>query len=40
MGEKRNVYMSVAGKPKRKRPLGRQRCRWIDNIKRGLLEIG
>jgi hypothetical protein len=35
---KRNVYMLL--KPKRKRPLGRPRHRWIVNIKINLLEIG
>jgi hypothetical protein len=40
MGEKRNVYKLFVGKPKGKRPLGRQRRRWIDNIKMHLLEIG
>jgi hypothetical protein len=40
MGEKRNVYMLLVGKPEGKRPLGRPRCRWIDNIKVDLLEIG
>jgi hypothetical protein len=40
MGEKRNVYRSLVGKPEGKRPLGRQRCRWVDNIKMDLLEIG
>jgi hypothetical protein len=39
MGEKRNVYKLV-GKPEGKRPLGRPRCRWMDNIKMDLLEIG
>jgi hypothetical protein len=38
MGEKRNVYRLLVGKPEGKRPLGRQRCRWIDNIKMDLLE--
>jgi hypothetical protein len=33
MGEKRNVYRSLVGKPEGKRPLGRPRRRWIDNIK-------
>jgi hypothetical protein len=35
MGEKRNTYEIVVGKPygKGKRPLGRPRCRWEDNIK-------
>jgi hypothetical protein len=40
MGEKRNAYRLVAGKPEGKRPLGRRRCRWIDNIKMYLIEIG
>jgi hypothetical protein len=40
MGEKRNVYTLLVGKPERKRPLGRPRRRWIDNIKIDLLEIG
>jgi hypothetical protein len=39
MGEKRNVYRLLVGKPERKRPLGRPRHRWIDNIKMDLLEI-
>jgi hypothetical protein len=39
MGEKRNVYRLLVGKPERKRPLGRPRCRWIDNIKMDLLDI-
>jgi hypothetical protein len=40
MGEKRNVYRLLVGKPEGKRPLGRSRSRWIDNIKMDLLEIG
>jgi hypothetical protein len=40
MGEKRNVYRLFLGKPEGKRPLGRPRRRWIDNIKMDLLEIG
>jgi hypothetical protein len=41
MGEKRNVYRKgKLGKPEGKRPLGRPRRRWIDNIKMDLLEIG
>jgi hypothetical protein len=34
MGEKRNVYRLLVGKPDGKRPVGRLRCRWIDNINR------
>jgi hypothetical protein len=30
----------LVGKPDGKRPLGRKRCRWVDNIKIDLLEIG
>jgi hypothetical protein len=40
MGEKRNVYRSLVGKPEGKRPLGRPRRRWIDKIKMDLLETG
>jgi hypothetical protein len=40
MGEKRNVYRSLVGKPEGKRPLGRPKLRWMDNIKIDLLEIG
>jgi hypothetical protein len=40
MGEKRNVYRLLVGKPEGKRPQGRPRRRWMDNIKMDLLEIG
>jgi hypothetical protein len=40
MGEKRNLYRLLVGNPEGKRPLGRSRCRWMDNIKMNLLEIG
>jgi hypothetical protein len=40
MGEKRNVYRLLVGKPEGKRPLGRPRRKWIYNIKMDLLEIG
>jgi hypothetical protein len=33
MGEKRNAYRILVGMPERKRPLGRPRRRWVDNIK-------
>jgi hypothetical protein len=38
MGEKRNVYRLLVGKPEGKRPLERTRRKWMDNIKMGLLE--
>jgi hypothetical protein len=40
IGEKRNAYALLVGKPEGKRPLGRPRCRWVDNIGMDLLEIG
>jgi hypothetical protein len=40
MGEKKNAYRLLAGKPEGKKPLGRPRHRWVDNIKMDLLEIG
>jgi hypothetical protein len=40
MGEKRNAYRILVGMPEGKRPLGRPRRRWVDNIKMGLGEIG
>jgi hypothetical protein len=40
MWEKRNAYRLLAGKPEGKRPLGRPRRRWVDNIKLDLAEIG
>jgi hypothetical protein len=40
MGEKRNAYRLLVGKPEGRRPLGRPRSRWVDNIKMDLLEIG
>jgi hypothetical protein len=38
MGEKRNVYRLLVRKPEGRRPLGRPRHRWIDNIKIDLLD--
>jgi hypothetical protein len=40
MGEKMNAYRVLVGKPEGKRPLGKPRHSWIDNIKMDLLEIG
>jgi hypothetical protein len=39
MGEKRNAYRLLVGKPEGKISLGRPRYRWVDNIKMDLLEI-
>jgi hypothetical protein len=39
MGGKRNAYMLLVGKPEEKRPLGRPRRRWVDNIKMDILEL-
>jgi len=39
MAERRGVYMVVVGKPEGKRPLGRSRIRWEDNIKMDLQEV-
>ena len=40
MGEDRGVHRVLVGKPEGKRPLGRPRCRWEDNIKMDLQEVG
>jgi hypothetical protein len=40
MGEKRNAYRILVGKPEGRRPLERPRRRWVDNIKMDLREIG
>jgi hypothetical protein len=40
MGEMRNAYRILVGNPDGKRPLGRPRRRWVDNIKMDLREIG
>jgi hypothetical protein len=39
-GEKRTAYRILVGKPEGKRPLGRPRRRWVNNIKMVLREIG
>ena len=39
-GERRGVYRVLVEKPERKRPLGRSRHRWEDNIKMDLQEVG
>jgi hypothetical protein len=40
MEEKRNAYKILVGKPEGKRPLGRPRRRWVNNIKMYPREIG
>ena len=40
MGARRGVYRALVGKPEGKRPLGRRRRRWEDNIKMDLQEVG
>ena len=40
MGEERGVYRVLVGKPEGKRPLGRPRRRWVDNIRMDLQEVG
>ena len=40
MGGERGVYRVVVGKPDGKRPLGRPRRRWVDNIRIYLQEVG
>jgi len=39
MGEERGVYTVFVGKPERRRPLGRPRRRWVDNIRTDLQEV-
>jgi hypothetical protein len=39
MGKNGNAYRILVGRPEGKRPLGRPRHRWVDNIKRDLREI-
>jgi len=40
MGEERRVYTVLVGKPEGRRPLGRPRRRWVDNIRTDLQEVG
>jgi hypothetical protein len=39
LGEKRNAYRLLVGKPEGKRPLGRPRRRWMDNIRMDIREV-
>jgi hypothetical protein len=40
MGDERNTYRLLVRKPEGKRPLGRPRCSWLDNIRMDLVEVG
>jgi hypothetical protein len=40
MGEKRNAYRLLVGKPEGKRPIERPRRRWVDTIRMDLVEVG
>jgi len=40
MGEKRGIYRVLVGKPEGRRPLRRHKCRWEDNIKMDIQEVG
>jgi hypothetical protein len=40
MGERRGVYRELVGKPEGRRPLGRPRYRWEENIKMDLQKVG
>jgi len=40
MGEERGVYRVLVGKREGRRTLGRPRCRWVDNIRMDLQEVG
>jgi hypothetical protein len=40
MGAKMNAYWFLVGKPEEKRPLGRLRRRWVDNIRMDLIKVG
>jgi hypothetical protein len=40
MGEKKNAYRMLVGKAEGKRPLGKPKLRWLDNLKMDLREIG
>ena len=40
MGEERGVYRVLVGKPEGRRPLGKPRCRWVDNIRMDFQEVG
>ena len=40
MDEEREVHRVLVGKPDGKRSLGRTRCRWVDNIRMDLQEVG
>jgi hypothetical protein len=39
IGEKRNTYRFLVGKPEGRRPLGKPRRRWMDNIRMDFVEV-
>jgi hypothetical protein len=40
MGEKRNAYRLLVGKPEGRTPLRKPRCKWLDNIRMHLVQVG
>jgi hypothetical protein len=40
MGEERGAYRTLVGKPEGRRPMGRHRRRWVNNIRNDLQEVG
>jgi len=40
MDEEIGMYRVLVGKPEGRRPMGRPRCRWVDNIRLNLQEVG
>jgi hypothetical protein len=40
MGERRNAYRLLIGKPEGRRPLERPRSRWLNNIRMDIVEVG
>jgi hypothetical protein len=39
-GKKRNAHRLLVGRPEGRRPLGRPKCRWLDNIRMDLVKVG
>jgi hypothetical protein len=40
MGQRRNAYRLLLGKPEGKRTIGRPKCRWVGNIEMDIVELG